>query len=78
MQQTVIQIGNSLGVVIPTRLRSDTLKAGDKVVVDGTPDAITISPVKKKQHGGVDAKFMQMVDSFITEHEDVLKELAKR
>lgn len=77
MEQTVIQVGNSIGVVIPARLRSG-LKAGDKVIVAGDPRAITISPLKETLAGGVDAKFMQMVDSFITEHEDVLKELAKR
>jgi len=77
MQQSVIQIGNSIGVVIPKDLRNG-LKAGDKVVVDGSKKKITITPVKKKKMGGVDAKFMKMADEFITEHEDVLKELAER
>jgi putative addiction module antidote len=76
MEQTVIQIGNSIGVVIPKNLR-DGLKAGDKVIVGGKPDNITVSPIKK-QKSEVDAKFMKMVDEFITEHEDVLKELANR
>ena len=77
IQQTVIQIGNSLGVVLPKPIRG-MLKAGDKVVVTGKPDKISIAPLKIKQAGGVDAKFMQMVDEFITEHEDVLKALANR
>lgn len=77
MTQTVIQIGNSIGVVIPQRLQID-LKAGDKVVVDKKNDTILISPVKKVHTGGVDAKFMKMVDEFIAEHEDVLRALANR
>lgn len=77
MNQTVIQIGNSIGVVIPQRLQTD-LKAGDKVVVDKKDDTILISPVKKINTGGVDAKFMKMADEFISEHEDVLRALANR
>ena len=77
VQQTVIQIGNSLGVILPKPVRGN-LKAGDKVVVTGKQDTISIAPLKTKQAGGVDAKFMQMVDEFITEHEDVLKELSHR
>ncbi|MEK7571876.1 MAG: AbrB/MazE/SpoVT family DNA-binding domain-containing protein [Patescibacteria group bacterium] len=77
MQQSVIQIGNSLGIVIPKGLRGE-LQAGDKVLITGKPTNILITPAKTNKTGGVDAKFMQMVDEFITEHEDVLKELAKR
>lgn len=76
MQQSVIQIGNSIGVVIPKALNNG-LKAGDKVLVEGIKDKITVTPVKKAI-GGVDAKFMKMADEFITEHEDVLRELAAR
>jgi putative addiction module antidote len=77
MTQAVIQIGNSIGVVIPQRLQTD-LKAGDKVVVDKKGDTILISPVKKVEAGGVDAKFMKLADEFIAEHEDVLRALANK
>jgi len=77
MQQTVIQVGNSIGVVIPQHLQTN-LKAGDKVIVDKKQNGIIITPVKKQQAGGVDAKFMKMVDEFIAEHEDVLKTLANK
>ena len=77
MQQTVIQVGNSIGVIIPQRIQSD-LKVGDKVMLDKKQDTIVISPVKTQHAGGVDAKFMKMVDDFITEHEDVLKALSTR
>lgn len=78
MEQTIVQIGNSIGVIIPKNLRNG-LKAGDKVVVGGEKNKITVSPVAKKQKtGGVDAKFMKMVDEFMTEHKDVLAELANK
>lgn len=77
MAQTVIQIGNSIGVVIPQHLQTD-LKAGDKVVVDKKDHGIIITPIKKVDTGGVDAKFMRIVDEFISEHEDVLRTLANK
>jgi putative addiction module antidote len=78
MEQTVIKVGNSIGVIIPKNLRNG-LKAGDKVVIGGEKDKITVSPVAKKQTtGGVNAKFMKMVDEFMTEHKDVLQELANK
>lgn len=77
MEQTVIKVGNSIGVVIPKNLRNG-LKAGDKVVVGGDKGKITISPKRKKGKGGVDAKFMKVIDEFMLEHDDVLAKLAKR
>ena len=78
MEQRVIQIGNSVGVVIPQLLRKETgIKVGDKIVVKKKGANIILSSLKKKTRG-VNAKFMKMVDDFVTEHQDVLKELAKR
>ena len=71
MIQQTIQIGNSVGVVIPKNiLKEKNIKVGDKVQVD-------IKSLKKTV-GGVDAKFMKMVDEFIVEHKDVLEQLAHR
>ncbi|MEK9176137.1 MAG: hypothetical protein AAB520_01695 [Patescibacteria group bacterium] len=71
MIQQAIQIGNSVGVIIPKNvLEEKKIKVGDKLQVD-------VKPVKKSV-GGVDSKFAKMVDEFITDHEDVLKELAQR
>ena len=79
MQQKVIQIGNSAGIVIPQSIRKEVgLKPGSKVTIEKKGDDIVISPQAKKLAGGVDAKFMKSVDEFMEEHEDVLKELAKR
>lgn len=79
MQQSVIQIGNSVGVILPKNVREEVgLKVGDRVVVEKKENKIVLSPTKKKFLTGVDVKFMKMVDDFATEHQDVLEELAKR
>lgn len=71
MIQQTIQIGNSVGVIIPKNILTEkNIKVGDKVQVE-------IKPIKKSV-GGVDAKFMQMVDEFIEEHKDVLEQLAHK
>lgn len=71
MIQQTIQIGNSVGVIIPKSvLEENKIKVGDKIQVD-------IKPVKKSA-GGVDGKFMKMADEFIEEHKDVLQALANR
>ncbi len=71
MIQQTIQIGNSVGVIIPKNiLEEKNIKVGDKIQVD-------IKPVEKSADG-VDAKFMKMADEFIEEHKDVLQALANR
>ncbi len=78
MEQAVIKIGNSAGVIIPQKiLNSAGIKLGDKVIVEEKSKKISIAQVKKAT-GGIDAKFMKMVDEFIEEHKDVLKTLANR
>lgn len=79
MMQKLIQIGNSVGVIIPQVFRSEAgLRPGDEVEVKLKGNDVVLSKSKKELAGGVNAKFMKIVDEFITEHEDVLKELAKR
>lgn len=71
MVQQAIQIGNSVGVIIPKNvLEEKGIKVGDKLQVD-------VKPIEKSV-GGVDVKFMKMVDEFIQEHKDVLEKLANR
>ena len=71
MIQQTIQIGNSVGVIIPKNiLEEKRIKVGDKIQVE-------IKPVKKSA-GAVDARFMKMADEFIEEHKDVLQALANR
>ena len=79
MAQTFINIGNSVGVIIPSNLREQNgVKPGGKVVVKQAKEGILIIPEKKHLGADVDSKFAKMVDEFITDHEDVLKELANR
>lgn len=79
MEQAFIQIGNSIGAVIPVVLRKQNgIESGGKYKVKQVKEGILITPLKKDLASNVDVKFVKMVDEFITEHEDVLKELAKR
>lgn len=79
MEQTVIKVGNSVGVVIPVNLREQNdIKSGGKVVLKQVKEGILITPSRKQLAGDVDVKFAKMVDEFISEHEDVLKELAHK
>ncbi len=79
MMQKLIQIGNSVGIIIPQVFRNEAgLKPGDKVEVKLKGNDVVLSRSKRELSGGVNAKFMKIVDEFITEHEDVLNELAKR
>ena len=78
MEQTVINIGNSAGIIIPQKiLNTSGIKLGDKVLVEEKDKKISIAPIKDFT-GGVDAKFMKMVDEFIEEHKDVLQALSER
>jgi len=71
MVQQAIQVGNSIGVIIPKNvLEEKGIKVGDRLQID-------VKPINKSV-GGVDAKFMKMVDEFIEEHKDVLEQLAHR
>lgn len=80
MEQKVVQIGNSIGVVIPQPISDDIgIRRGTRVRIEKQGKGVYIVPKKPKiKSAGVNTKFAKMVDEFITEHEDVLRELAKR
>lgn len=82
MNQTVIKIGNSLGIIIPQRLREENgIAAGDTIALHQAQNKgdILLSKVKKTiKPSKLTTRFAQMVDEFMTEHEDVLQELAKK
>lgn len=79
MAQTFINIGNSVGIIIPSNLREQNgIKSGGKADIRQVKEGILIAPSKKQLAGDVDVKFAKMVDEFITDHEDVLKELAHK
>ncbi len=79
MTQTFINIGNSVGVIIPAGLREQNgIKPGSKAEIKQVKEGILISPSKSHLAADVDSKFAKMVDEFINDHEDVLKELAHK
>jgi|GEM_PF-1643335 len=87
MKQKVklIKIGNSVGFTLPANIREAAgLKLGDAVMVDynafNTSVILKKKTTKKRQSEKTEktANFLKIVDQFISEHEDVLKELSER
>lgn len=77
MQQKIIQIGNSIGFIVPQKIRTG-LKVGSAIDVTRKGDKIIASPIRATVAKGIDVKFMKELDEFINQHEDVLKELSGR
>ena len=78
MEQKVIQIGNSAGIILPQVIRQQMrVKIGDKITINKTGDEYILSQSKKKNAKGVNANFVKIVDEFMEEHKDVLEELAR-
>ncbi len=79
LTQKLYKNGNSLVVTIPKEvLKELNIRDGSLVEIHKHSEGVLISPAKKSGSKGVDVKFMQMVEEFLDEHEDVLKELSKR
>lgn len=80
MKQKIIKIGNSTGIILPQNVNKELgIKLGDSVLINVQNTTMTITPIKeKKKDEDLDVKFATMVDAFLTDHEDVLKELANR
>ena len=78
MEQKIIQIGNSVGIILPQIIRQQLrLNIGDKILISKTGDRLILSQSKKENAKGVNAKFVKIVDEFMEEHKDVLEELAR-
>lgn len=79
MQQKLISIGNSAGIIIPQSIRTD-INIGDMLDIQKENGKIVVSKIKRttKKQSPITAKFAQMVDSFMTDHKDVLQELANK
>ncbi len=79
LTQKLYRNGNSLAVTIPRQYLEDLkLKEGSEIVVEKEGDSLRIAAKKNILASDVDTKFMKMLDSFITDHEDVLQELAHK
>lgn len=79
-QQTVIKVGNSLAVTIPSSfVKSRNVKAGQKVFVETNPDIDTVQiQIKKNSVASLTPEFKQWLDEMVEKYSDVMKELAKR
>lgn len=79
LTQKLYKNGNSLAVTIPRQYLEDlNLKEGSEIIVEKTGDSLRIIAKKNVLAPDVDEKFMKMLDSFITDHEDVLNQLASK
>lgn len=79
LTQKLYKNGNSVAVTIPKEYLTDLgLDADSEVLVEKRGQEFIVTSSKKTVAKNVDPKFAKMVDEFINEHEDVLKELAHR
>ncbi|MDE2024919.1 MAG: AbrB/MazE/SpoVT family DNA-binding domain-containing protein [Patescibacteria group bacterium] len=77
--QKIYRNGNSLAITIPQQYLKDLdLQEGSEIVVEKDKESLRIAAKKKVLAPDVDVKFMKMLDSFIVDHEDVLRNLAKK
>lgn len=80
MIQKIIQIGNSLGVIIPKALSGNHLKAGEKVVVekDQASETYTISKNKNTGISSITPYFFGVLDRVNKQYGKALREIAGR
>lgn len=79
MEQTVIQIGNSIGVVIPQVLQKSTsIKVGDKIIVEVEPisKAFIVRKKGSVKLSSITPEFLNIVDRVNKRYGKALQELA--
>lgn len=75
----VFKNGHSLAVTVPKIFAHQlNIKSGSEIEWKKTNSGLLFSTALKVKNKGIDQKFAKIVEEFIDEHEDVLKELAKR
>ena len=80
MLQTVIKVGNSLGITIPKPILANIkFKVGDKVhmEIDEANDALIVSS-KKNPLKGMSPDIIQWTKKFIDKNRQALEELADK
>ena len=79
MEQKVIQIGNSIGVIIPQVLAKNKLKPGDIVRVEKDPASNTffISKDKKDAISSITPHFLAVLDRVNKQYGRALRAIAK-
>lgn len=79
MIQKIIQIGNSIGVIIPQILAKNNLKPGDTVYIDKDPSSnMFIINKDKKNSSSITPHFLSVLDRVNKQYSKTLKELAQR
>ena len=81
MEQTIITIDNSQGIIIPQKvLGASGIKVGDKVIVEGNNKKITVSPVKKvtQVNDVVDEEVYALAKKLLKRYSKAFAELANK
>lgn len=79
MEQTVIRVGNSAGIILPLPIRQEmNLDIGDTLVIEKVNEHYILHPQKKVVAKEVNPQFAQMVHTFFDEHDDVLTALTNQ
>ena len=80
MEQTVMQVGNSLAITLPKQYaKALKIKAGQKVYVDADP-SVDILQVRTngKASSGLTPEFKQWLDKITKKYYNTIRELAKK
>ena len=82
MEQKIIQVGNSTGVIIPKLLLEKVkLKTGEQVIIeqDGTSNSLIISKIGSKcKHTTLTPEFLAILERVNNLYGAALKELAEK
>ena len=81
MEQSIVQIGNSVGLIIPKEVKEKLgLKKGSKVVVEVSRDSksMVISRVGTARGATITPEFLEWLSAFNKEYGPALDELAKK
>ena len=80
MEQTVIKVGNSLGMILPNYIvRELSLKLGQKIYLDLYTEEKTLAlRVNKNRAKGITPEFIKFLDEFQREHKYELSKLADK
>ena len=83
MEQTVIQVGNSLAITLPANFVKDKkIKAGQKILVrqDMQVDALVVASSNAlfKKASGITPDFLDWLEKFNKKYKTALTELAKK
>ena len=81
MQQKIIQIGNSTGIIIPKSLLDQVgLQAGNEVEIheDKTDNTLIIAKKGMKAKSSINTHFLNVLEKVNNQYSSALKELAEK